>query len=222
MRTLLERIHLRIHLHSGPDETENDGGFTMLETVVGMVLMSIFLGIFSTAIFSMFNAANKAQSVDNTSTQLAAAFDQLDIELRYASYISTPGTGTDGNWYVEFQTANTGSPVCTQLRIANQSLQQRTWTEINNDSAATGLSGWTPIASGITNGAATAGSSTQPFKVVAASGRVTYTQATVVLTATDGAGKTATTSTSSSLFTAENTSVTQTVNPLTCLEEGRP
>lgn len=194
---------------------DGEGGFTMLEMVVGMTLMTIFLGIFTGSIVSMFDSTNKSQSVNNTSAQLNMAFDHLDKTIRYASYIGEPAVAVDGNWYVVFQTTNTGTPVCTQLRIdqTKQQLQRRTWnvTGTAPDTEATDLTAWQPLASGITNGGAAAGPD-QPFTFTAAGSALTYEQLGFRLLAKDGSGKTETSSLSSVTFTAINTSL-QTPKP---------
>ena len=67
----------------------DDRGFTMLETVVGMVIMTIFMGIFTGAVVTMYSSANKAEALSNSTGQLNLAFDRLDKEIRYASYVGS-------------------------------------------------------------------------------------------------------------------------------------
>src|SRR6185437_781982 len=204
----LDHIHLDRDVTSGmwPSLVErhrrlreqSDRGFTMLEMVVGMTLMMIFLSIFTTAIISMFDSTNKSQAVNNGSAQLNIAFGRLDRTIRYASFVSQQSVGGDGNWYVTFQTTNTGTPVCTQLRIDKtaQRLQQRTWNVSGTapNTTASGLTGWTQLASGITNGCAAVGSPYQPFTLTPAGSAVTSESLNLHLLALDGSGRTATTS----------------------------
>lgn len=131
---------------------ERDLGTTMMELVVGMTLMGVFMTMFAAAITMMYNTANKTESLNETSAQLNVVFNRLDTLVRYASAISEwPTRAADGNWYVELQTTNTGSTVCTQLRLntgeAHQ-LEQRTWNE-PIASSADGPTDWVPIASNI-------------------------------------------------------------------------
>jgi type II secretory pathway pseudopilin PulG len=190
---------------------QSDRGFTMLEMVVGMTLMMIFLSIFTTAIISMFDSTNKSQAVNNGSAQLNIAFGRLDRTIRYASFVSQQSVGGDGNWYVTFQTTNTGTPVCTQLRIDKtaQRLQQRTWNVSGTapNTTASGLTGWTQLASGITNGGAAVGSPDQPFTLTPAGSAVTSESLNLHLLALDGSGRTATTSLSTVTFVAINTNL---------------
>jgi type II secretory pathway pseudopilin PulG len=197
----------------------DDAGTTLLELLVGMILMGIFMSIFVGAVVSMTSAQSKTQSVAQTSQNLNQAFLALDKTVRYASAISTPGTGApSGDWYVEYSTTTTGSQVCTQLRvdISTSELQRRTWTVVN--SAASGLTGWTPLASEIANGTATAGIS-QPFIRVTPGATSDFQQLTVTLASLAGPKNAPTTSGTSFTITAVNSSLPATT---ICQEAGRP
>jgi hypothetical protein len=158
----------------------------------------------------MNGSANKTESVTLTSNQLNTAFLKLDKSVRYATAVSTPGvSATSGDWYVELRSTYTGSEVCTQLQadITSQQLRSRTWTVVN--SAATGLTGWTPLATKITNGGVASSSADAPFVVGQPSTNVSYQTLKITLVST--AGSTAvTTSRSSVTFTAQNSSATTT------------
>jgi Tfp pilus assembly protein FimT len=197
----------------------DDAGTTLLELVVGMALMAIFMGIFVGAMVSMTSAQSKTTSVAQTSQNLDQAFLSLDKTVRYAAAISTPGTGSpSGDWYVEYSTTTTGAQVCTQLRvdISTKELQRRTWTVVN--SAASGLTGWTPVASEISNGTATAGSN-QPFVRVTPGASAEFQQLTITLASLAGPKNAGTTSGTSFTITAVNSSLPATT---ICQEAGRP
>ena len=200
------------------DET----GTSLLEVVVGLAIMSIFMGMFTTAILTMTTGTTKSQAINLASGQLNQAFQNLDKTVRYATAISTPGVGTpSGDAYVEFRSTNTGSEVCTQLRadIASQQLQRRTWTIVN--SVASTASGWAPLASGISNGGVTSGTD-QPFALVPiASSSVAFQQLVVNLVAPTGNGASKTTSRSSLTFTAVNSTIPVPTAPI-CQQAGRP
>ena len=114
------------------------------------------MAMFTGAIVMMNSAMNKSQAVNLTASQLNVAFLNLDDMVRYAAFISTPGKGKSGDWYVELRSTNRGAEVCSQLRvdIAAQQLQRRTWTVVNT--VASTPSAWVPIASGISDGGADA------------------------------------------------------------------
>jgi hypothetical protein len=178
-------------------QTRGDAGATLIDVMVSMVLMSIFMAMFTGGIVQMFRAANKTEAVMAAQTQLHIAFLRLDRELRYASAISaSAAVGPDA--YVEYLTTNTGTPVCTQLRlrVATAQLQRRTWVQ---GSSPLTPSPWTPLVSDV--------SSTEPFRVLAADAVFSYQRLEVELVASSGSGDTASTKQTRVTFTALNTSV---------------
>lgn len=175
-----------------------------MDVLVGMVVMGVFLAMFTGSVVLLFGSSNRSQAVANTSQQLSQAYLWLDRHVRYADYVATPGQdATDGNWYVELREADGDPGTCYQLRVDHSSgqLQQRSWT------GSGPASGWTPLASGVTNGAAAAGSATQPFVFDAAKGALRNAQLTVNLVTAQGSGANGASSSSSMAFTALNTNV---------------
>lgn len=210
-----------------------DAGTSLTELVVGMSVLSIFLAMFTGAVVMLNQATNKSQAITLSSQQLNQAFLSLDKMVRYAAAISTPGCAgtttaaqgcdgtTSGDWYVELRTTNTGVEVCTQLRvdITTQQLQKRNW---NAASLPTIAPPFTPMASGVTNVSVAAGSTDQPFALVAPSTTAPYQQLTLNLVAVSGSASTqATTSRSKSTFAALNSSIPAPTSPI-CQQEGRP
>ena len=188
-----------------------DDGTTLIELMVGMVIMAIFLSMFTGAILLMNGAMNRAQAVNLTSSQLNVAFRSLDKTVSYAAAISTPHRkGSKGDWYVELRTTNTGTEVCTQLRVdsATQQLQRQTWSV----GQPVDPPGWLPIASGIVNG------DTPPFELPELAGAVSQ-QLKITLVSQSGSGSPSTNSTSSYTFTALN-SVVPPTSPI-CDPPGR-
>ena len=202
----------------------SDEGTSLIELVVGMTLMIIFMAMFTGAVVMMNSAMSKSEAVNVSSSQINTAFLNLDTTVRYASYIgtpaTTPGVGT-GDWYVEFQSTNNGAEACTQLRVdkASRQLQSRTWTVAN--AAATTPSLWVPTASGISNGDAIAGASTQPFYLVPPGQNTVFQRLTVNLSSSAGPASSTTNSMSSFTFTALN-SVLPAPTSSICLQWGRP
>lgn len=200
---------------------QQDDGTSLIELVVGMMLMAIFLGMFTGAIVMMNTAMNKSQAVNLSSSQLNTAFTSLDNTVRYAAFISTPGVGTSGDWYVELRVTNTGSEVCNQFRvdIASQQLQRRSWTVAN--AAASAPTTWVPISSSISNGGAVAGANSQPFFMVPTQANSIYQQLTINLISPAGNGAAQTNSTSAFTFTALNSTIPAPTTPI-CQQQGRP
>src|SRR5579875_3681127 len=83
--------------------SSGDSGTTMIEIIVAMVIMTIFMAIFTGSMLAMSNTTNKVEAVTNTSNQQTDAYFRLDREVRYASAISSPKF-TSNMWHVEFMT----------------------------------------------------------------------------------------------------------------------
>lgn len=110
---------------------DTDRGVTLVEMAVALTLMSIFLAMFTTGVVRLFRSANHNDAAATAQSQIHIAFQRLDTQIRYAASISLEGTGPGGSdWYVEYLTTHTGTPVCTQLRLtAGGLLQDRSWTQ---------------------------------------------------------------------------------------------
>jgi hypothetical protein len=122
---------------------------------------------------------------------------------------------------VELQDTTSGSEVCTQLHvdIAKQQLQKRTWMASN---VAT-VTGWVPIASGITNGAAALGSDSQPFafKEDTATSSA-HQELTITMESISGPANGRVESDSSFSLTALNSSSADEPTTPFCQQAGRP
>lgn len=184
--------------------SDQEAGFSLMETLVGMTIMTIFMAIFSSAVISMFNATNKTTAINDTSSQLNIAFARLDKQVRYASAISTEGQ-SGGSWFVEFLTTNTGTSVCSQLKLdpTTQILQERTWTVPATGTAT--ASGWAQLADHVSNGGQAANSADRPFQYIAPHSATKFQQLTVRLFSTEASNATTTQSLTSVTFTALNT-----------------
>jgi prepilin-type N-terminal cleavage/methylation domain-containing protein len=185
----------------------DESGFTMIEIVVVMTIMSIVLVIFTSGITQAYSAENRVDAASNTEQQLVTAFQRLDREVRYAAGISGQGT-VSGDPYVEFLSTNTGSSICTELRVhvATKQLQQRTWVQGTTPLVP---GSWTQLASGVT--------SASSFTFVAANNSFNFQRLTISLTATTGGNATAFTRQTHITFTALNTSLA-TSSSTTCTE----
>lgn len=192
-----------------------------MELLVAMALMLIFLSIFGGAVLMMSRTQSKAQSTNETTSQINSAFLWLDRSVRYASAISTPGQAADGNWYVELRTTNTGTEQCTQVRLnaATQTLQRRSWTV--SGGTATGIASWTQVATGLTNGSAAVGSTEPPVPFAKPSNAsAAFQQLSITLVAVSGPANSLTTSRGSFTFTAINSSASASTSAI-CQEVNR-
>lgn len=91
-----------------------DEGFSLIEVVVTLAILGVLLSVVATAIVQVYRTSVKAESMSIAQGHLHRAFQRLDKELRYASWIAEPGAvGTA--WYVEF--AGSDGTQCLQLRL---------------------------------------------------------------------------------------------------------
>jgi type II secretory pathway pseudopilin PulG len=176
---------------------------TLTEVMVGMVIMTIFMSIFTTSIISMFSSSNKVQASENSSAQLNTAFDRLDKQVRYASVIdpviNVPYPSVS---FLTPATSAAAGPTCTQVAIltsvTGNPLKERSWPQATPGAAT----GWSQLALGISlvdqNGAAVT-----PFSIPTISGAIVQ-QLHLQLVAKDGTGQATTYSTSSVTFSALN------------------
>jgi len=215
MRTPTELIRRRL------PAADRERGTSLMEMVVGMGLLGVFLAVFTGSMVSVYQASNHTQSVTVSSGQLNAAFLRLDKMIRYASAISTPTSTPNGagNYYVEIQTTNSGSTVCTQLRLNTGTavLAQRSW-QVPTSGTATNITSFGALASGIQ-------ADGQPF-VLTPYGSVDFEQLNFNLKSTMGSTAS---STSDVTFTALNSNASSqkartdpTAPDSVCQEVGRP
>lgn len=178
----------------------SDDGVTMAEMVAGMALMTVFLGMFTGAVTLLTQGSSRAENLTATSGQLNNVFIRLDKSIRYAAAISTPTpvANASNNYYVEFQTTNTGQAICTQLQLntATSVLRKRTWV-IPSSGPITDLTDFTAIGANLRAPAAPK----VPFALTA-SGLLDFEQLTVTLNSGIGSSKTA--SDSSVTYTSVN------------------
>jgi prepilin-type N-terminal cleavage/methylation domain-containing protein len=172
-----------------------DGGFSLIELMISMALMSVVTALFTTGIVQVYQAQNFTDGVSETSAQIHNAFTRLDSDVRYASGISIPGAA-GGNQYVEYDNTNSGADVCTQLRLTPDGMLQ-----LRRKSGAATASAWSVLASQLT-----APSATSFARTPAAANGNAYQQLSVTLTA-QPAGSSTPQESSSYTFTALNTSL---------------
>lgn len=212
---------LRRRLGSG------DAGTSLMEMVVGMAVLTVFMGIFTGAVVGMTQTINKVEAVTTSSSQTNIAFLTLDKLVRYSTAIATPLTGAGGDWYVELDTVDgiTSAETCTQLRVdvPLRQLQQRTWTATGL-TTYTNLAGWKMIANNITNGAAATGDVDQPFSTPPPLGGAStgYQRLQITLVAGTDGPSSPTTSRARTTFTALNSVTSATTNAAKCQQVGHP
>ena len=207
-RSVLERLR---------SAQREDAGFSLMETLVAMVIFGIFMALAMGAIISMLTSTAKSQSLQGGSATLENVFQKLDHQVRYGNAISTPNTTpVNGSYFVEWmaQPLATSPQTCTQLKYnpAAGTLQERTWQPAATPVVATG---WTLMANNVT----TVGS---PFTFSPSDGTTYAHQQLAIALSVQPGGKTAAKSTRSELtvsFSALNS--TKNTSSLVCTEVAR-
>lgn len=123
----------RLRARGATDESD-DSGLTLVELVVAMSIFTIVLGIYFSALISMSHTTVRAQNTVDAADALRATFNSFDHQVRYATSINYPGTGTSGSYYIEFEATNLPDaqpPLCYQWRYnpTSHELAYRTWTQ---------------------------------------------------------------------------------------------
>ncbi|MBM2620825.1 type II secretion system protein [Actinoplanes sp. LDG1-06] len=144
------------------DDESRDSGYSLVEMLVVLGIVSVIGSIFTTAVLQIYRTATNIEAESVVQSQLSTALLQLDKTIRYAYYISAVHTeGTTP--YVEYlvQAPEPGGTTllkrCVQLRLTgtdpqNLQLQSRSWTV----AATVSPSAWVPLASNLTTVAGTA------------------------------------------------------------------
>lgn len=128
-----------------------DDGFSLMETIVAMVIFSVFMITAMGAIVSIMTSTQKSQSLTDGAAQLENAFQRLDHQVRYADAINVAGlVGT--NFYVEWHTQATSTQpqLCAQLKLdtVGDKLLERTWIPTASPVVATS---WILVAKNVVN-----------------------------------------------------------------------
>lgn len=200
-----------------------DSGLTLVELIVAVSLMAVVLTILTAMTGLMYNMVNKGTSLSTAQDQSRVAIEALDKQVRYANTITTPGTGTDGGYYVEWETGNTGQQnYCTQWRYepTSQLLQSRTWP-VEDASVTVTPTNWATVASHIL-----APTSGNIFTVVQPNATTSVDRQSLQFNfraqgAAGTAGHSAVTMASQVTLTAANTTST-TTSANVCTQVGRP
>jgi len=127
-------IGLRARLNREADASAQ-AGFSLIELLVSMMIFSIFVGLFLSAVVGLTRGTTRAKLTAETSSSVLLVFQNIDRQVRYADAITLPGNGSSGPRYryVEFRTpaASTrdGVTKCTQWRFdsTNGTLASREW-----------------------------------------------------------------------------------------------
>lgn len=181
---------------------------TLVELIVAMGIFTVVIAVFMAGIVVMTKNTARAQAVADAGDEVRRVFQRLDKEVRYASAINRPGTGSSGAYYVEYLVSAVEAgdqPTCTQWRYVPSSgtLQRRSWP---NATSSVSPSAWSTLASRVRNDLATQ----KPFQFTPAGSINASQQLRVFLDVGPASGGTG--AQLDSQFVARNTDTSTTTN----------
>ncbi|SDT78480.1 prepilin-type N-terminal cleavage/methylation domain-containing protein [Actinoplanes derwentensis] len=106
----------------------DDRGFSLVEVMMAATIMTFVLAIALTGVVQFYASTNQTQQTSDARDQLDISFRRLDRELRYATWVATPGkVGT--RWYTEYALPDdaTGNSPCRQIILNNGQLILAAW-----------------------------------------------------------------------------------------------
>lgn len=112
-----------------------DGGFSLPELLVAMLILTVVSSVFMAGIIQMSRNTVQSEITVDAADSVRRVFQRLDKEMRYADAVNFPGTSGTGRRYLEFRVpavaARTGVTTCVQWRWdpATERLESRTWAE---------------------------------------------------------------------------------------------
>jgi len=195
----------------------DDLGFSLVELVVVMSIFTAIMGIITASVVEMMSQTRRESSQADNLDSARHVIQTLDTKVRYANDITTPATGTDGNYYVEWRTGNTGQlQTCSQWRYVPSTglIQSRSWQPLLAGTGTVTPTAWQTQAGGIS-----LVSGQQIWSIATTSASSKQEELTVQFVATHGAPQTG--YTSQVTLTALNTTQSTPLASI-CTEVGRP
>src|SRR3954453_7099763 len=99
--------HMSLILRAVRRRRRDDAGYTLTELLVSMGIFALLLALVAAATTSMFGSLRKQTGQTDNLDSSRKVITLLDKQVRYANAITSPGTGSDGNFYVEWRAGNT-------------------------------------------------------------------------------------------------------------------
>ncbi|BBH68358.1 hypothetical protein ACTI_50430 [Actinoplanes sp. OR16] len=104
-------------------EDQDDTGYTLIELLVSMGLMSVVLVMVVSGLSEVYSDVNRADGMAGAREQITTSFRRLDKEVRYANWMAQPSPAMSGAYYLEYATLNG----CRQLAYKNGALTLAAW-----------------------------------------------------------------------------------------------
>ena len=199
-------------------DPQRSAGFTLVELLVAMVILSIFFAVFTSVTVRLFHSTINQQARSGNVDANRLVVQVLDRQVRYANAVNTP-VDASGSSYVEWRSGSQGrQQTCLQWRVtAGGLMQHRSWLPpLTVASPGAVPTAWSTVANGVLPTGA------EPiFSITPPAGAGTTKQQLFVSFSTRRGVKPVATPTSVS-FTAVNTPGSTPPATPVCLEGGRP
>lgn len=129
----------------GRERTIRDSGVSLVELIVVTAVFLMIIGIITASVVTMMKQTRKETGESDNLDSARKIIQTLDQGARYANEVTTPGTGSDGAFYFEYRTGNSGqAQTCHQWRYSptTKQVQSRTWQPPIAGSGTPIATGW--------------------------------------------------------------------------------
>jgi prepilin-type N-terminal cleavage/methylation domain-containing protein len=126
-------------------------GFSLLEVLMAMFIMSIVVVVFGSVFASVLQSVSTEEDLSQSNDEARLAIQQLDRELRSGNVLYDPASESDAGYMLRIYTqtnAPVAQPRCVLWRInSSRQLQTRAWPPLQPGNATQ----WSLVADGIVN-----------------------------------------------------------------------
>lgn len=134
------------------EKGERDGGFTLIEMTIAMMLLMVVLSLVMVSLVSLQRSVSTADARTQTVDQVRLAVEQIDREVRSGNIFYPPFSSGSNPELLVYTEAN-GNQRCVEWQVdtTSQALQSRSWTPTWQTDGSPSTVPWSTIATGVTN-----------------------------------------------------------------------
>lgn len=141
----MTRARMRCRLR----RTERESGFTLVEMLIAMVILSVVLAMSFTVIVTLWRDTADVSARGEAVQQAKLAVEQIDRQVRSGNVVYAPAKEATPYFQLRIYTQANGVEKCVQWRVNGTQLQMRSWQ--SNWAAGGSVSGWGTVARDIVN-----------------------------------------------------------------------
>lgn len=131
-----------------PDAAEADQGFTLIELMFVLFLMTVVFALCLNSLVSLQQNVVTTDSRTQALDQVGLAVQQIDREVRSGNIFYAP---TNNGMTMLIYTQANGNQRCVQWQVNGNLLQSRSWTQTWQTDGSPTVVPWSTIATGVTN-----------------------------------------------------------------------